>query len=100
MGGVLGVVLAVVGAVIGAIIVPKDFDAFIIVASAFGGAAMVMAGAHLLFPGVGLFYRAAGGFLPALLTFVLSAVGIGWQFRTSPRGFDPNPSTATSQARP
>ena len=54
IGGVLGVVLAVVGAVIGAIIVPRYFDAFVIVASAFGGAAMVMAGAHWLFPGVGL----------------------------------------------
>ena len=81
VGGVLGVVLAVVGAVIGAIIVPRYFDAFVIVASAFGGAAMVMAGAHWLFPGVGLFDRAAGGFLPTLLTFVLSAVGIGWQFK-------------------
>jgi len=81
IGGVLGVVLAVVGAVIGAIIVPRYFDAFVIVASAIGGAAMVMAGAHWLFPGVGLFDRATGGFLPALLTFVLSAVGIGWQFK-------------------
>ncbi|MFZ0397040.1 MAG: hypothetical protein WAM06_03230, partial [Methyloceanibacter sp.] len=73
IGGVLGVVLAVVGAAIGAIIVPRYFDAFVIVASAFGGAAMVMAGAHWLFPGVGLFDRTTGGFLPALLTFVLSA---------------------------
>jgi hypothetical protein len=78
---VLGAVLAVVGAIIGAIIVPRYFDAFVIVASAFGGAAMVMAGAHWLFPGVGLFDRAAGGFMPALLTIVLSAVGIGWQFK-------------------
>ena len=81
VGGVLGVVLAVVGAIIGAGIVPRYFDAFVIVASAFGGAAMVMAGAHVLFPGVGLFDRAAGGFLPALVTFVLTAVGIGWQFK-------------------
>jgi hypothetical protein len=81
VGGVLGAVLAVVGAIIGAILVPRYFDAFVIVASAFGGAAMVMAGAHWLFPGVGLFDRAAGGFMPALLTIVLSAVGIGWQFK-------------------
>jgi hypothetical protein len=60
-------------------IVRKYFDAFVIVASAFGGATMVMAGAHWLFPGVGLFDRAAGGFLPTLVTFVLSAIGIGWQ---------------------
>ena len=81
VGGLLGAVLALVGAVIGAIIVPRYFDAFVIVASAFAGAAMVMAGAHWLFPGVGLFDRAAGGLLPTLLTFVLSAVGIGWQFK-------------------
>jgi hypothetical protein len=71
----------VVGAIIGAIIVPRYFDAFVIVASALGGAAIVMAGAHGLFPGVGLFDRVAGGFMPALLTIVLSAVGIGWQFK-------------------
>ena len=81
VGGVLGAVLAVVGAIIGAIIVPRYFDAFVIVASAFGGAAMVIAGAHWLFPGIGLFDRAAGGFMPAVLTIVLSAVGIGWQFK-------------------
>ena len=81
VGGVLGAVLAVVGAVIGAIIVPRYFDAFVIVASGFGGAAMVMAGAHLLFPGVGLFDRAAGGFLPTLEMFVLAVIGIGWQFK-------------------
>jgi hypothetical protein len=44
IGGVLGIVLAVVGAVIGASLVPRYFDAFIIGASAFGGAAMLMAG--------------------------------------------------------
>jgi hypothetical protein len=30
---------------------------------------------------VGLFDRAAGGFLPALEMFVLSAIGIGWQLK-------------------
>ncbi len=81
LGGVLGVILAVVGAVYGAGIVPRYFDAFVIVASAFSGAAMTMAGAHYLFPGVGLFDRAAGGLLPALLTLVLTVAGIAWQFR-------------------
>src|SRR5262245_39989453 len=79
IGGVLAAVLALVGALTGGILVPRYFDAFVIVVSAFAGAAMLMAGAHWLFPGVGLFDRAAGGFLPTLLTFVLSFVGIGWQ---------------------
>jgi hypothetical protein len=39
-----------------------------------------MAGAHLL-PGVGLFDRFAGGFPPRLVTIVLTAIGICWQFR-------------------
>ena len=54
-----------VGAIIGGIIVPTYFDAFIIVASAITGAAMVLAGAHWLFPGVGLLDRVPpGGFPP------------------------------------
>ena len=81
VGGAVGVVLAVVGAIIGGIIVPRYFDAFIIVASAVTGAAMVLAGAHWLFPGVGLLDRAAGGFLPALELFILSVIGMAWQFK-------------------
>ncbi len=79
-GGFLGTVLAAIGGFIGAGVVPKYFDSFIIVASAFGGAVLVMAGAHLLLPGVGLFDRAAGGILPTLMTIVLTVVGISWQF--------------------
>jgi hypothetical protein len=81
VGCVLGAVLALVGALVGGMLVPRYFDAFLIVVSAVAGAAMLMAGAHWLFPGVGLFDRAAGGFLPTLLTIVLSAVGIGWQVK-------------------
>ena len=81
MGGVLGIVLAVIGAIIGASIVPRYFDAFVIGASAFGGAAMLMAGAHSLFPGVRMFDRASGGLVPAIVTFVLTLIGISWQFK-------------------
>ena len=81
MGGVLGIVLAVIGAIIGASIVPRYFDAFVIGASAFGGAAMLMAGAHSLFPGVRMFDRASGGWVPAIVTFVLTLIGISWQFK-------------------
>ena len=80
-GGFLGVALAVIGGVIGANVVPKYFDMFIIGATAFSGAALVMVGANLLLPGVGLFDRAAGGIVPALMTMGLTVVGIGWQFR-------------------
>jgi len=80
-GGFLGIALAVIGGVIGANVVPKYFDMFIIGATAFSGAALVMAGANLLLPGVGLFDRAAGGIVPALMTMGLTVVGIGWQFR-------------------
>jgi hypothetical protein len=78
-GGVLGALLAVVGGVIGASVVPRYFDSFIIVASAFGGAVLLMAGAHLLLPGVGLFDRGSGDVIPRLLTIVLTLIGIGWQ---------------------
>jgi hypothetical protein len=91
IGGFFGVILAVVGSLAGAIIVPTFFDSFIIAASAFGGAAIVMAGAHLLLPGVALFDRSAGGFLPALLTLVLTAVGMGWQLNNISAWVRPRP---------
>ena len=78
---ILGVALALVGAVIGAIIVPKYFDTFVVVVSAFCGAAMVMAGAHLLFPELGVFDRSAGSFMQPLITLALTAVGISWQYK-------------------
>jgi hypothetical protein len=49
-------------------------------ASAIGGAAVVMMGANHVFPDIGLFDRATGGVLPALLTIVLAIVGVGWQY--------------------
>jgi hypothetical protein len=105
--GVIGVVLAVVGAAIGAIIVPRYFDAFVIVSSAFAGAAMVLAGAHWLFPGVGLFDRAAGGLLPALELFILSVIGIAWQFKNIVAWVRPQPlygdisgTSVKNQSRP
>src|SRR5262245_13372832 len=107
LGGVIGVILAVVGAAIGAIIVPRYFDAFVVVSSAFAGAAMVLAGAHWLFPGVGLFDRAAGGLLPALELFVLSVIGIAWQFKNIVAWVRPQPlygdisgTSVKNQSRP
>jgi hypothetical protein len=79
--GLLAFILTVFGAVIGASVVPRYFDAFIIGASAFAGAAMLMAGAHKLLPGVGFFDRASGGMLPSMVTLVLAVLGVGWQYK-------------------
>jgi hypothetical protein len=81
IGGIVGTVLVVAGGLVGAMIVPQVFDSIVIAASAFGGATMAMAGAHLLLPGVRLFDRLAGGLSPRLMTIVLAVIGIGWQFR-------------------
>src|SRR5262245_46298511 len=91
IGGILGTTLVVAGALVGAIIVPQVFDAIIIAASALGGATMVIAGAHQLLPGVGLFDRFAGGLPPRLMTIVLTVIGIGWQFRNIEKWVQPHP---------
>ena len=79
LGGFVGTVLALICGLIGGFIVPRYFDSLIIAATAFGGAALVMTGAHLVLPGVGLFDRAAGGVFPALITLVLAVAGVTWQ---------------------
>ena len=81
IGGIIGLLLAAVLGFAGARVVPRVFDSFIIGASAVGGAAMVMTGAHYLFPGVELFDRSAGGLLPSLVAFGLAAIGIIWQMK-------------------
>jgi hypothetical protein len=78
-GGFFGRILALVCGVVGATLVPRFFDLFVIGASAVSGAAMVMTGANHIFPGLGVFDRAAGGVLPALLTLVLAVAGVTWQ---------------------
>ena len=79
LGGAFGVLLAVVLGAAGGIIVPRIFDTFVIVASAVGGAGLIMNGAHLILPGLGLLDRSSGRFLPSLLTAILAVIGIGWQ---------------------
>ncbi|MFT3730500.1 MAG: hypothetical protein QM780_03605 [Hyphomicrobium sp.] len=78
-GGFLGTALAIVFGVMGASVVPRYFDQFIIVSSAFAGAALVMAGANALFPGVGIFDRSQGAIVPTFLTLALAVAGIIWQ---------------------
>jgi hypothetical protein len=75
--GFLGILLAVAGGVIGAMLTSRFFDLFVVVASAFGGATLVVAGAKSLLLTMGL--PAPGTLLPALTTVALSLIGVGWQ---------------------
>jgi hypothetical protein len=79
LGGFFGTILALICGLIGGFIVPRYFDSLIIAASAFGGAVLLMAGANLILPGVGLFDRAAGGVVPAFITLALAIAGVSWQ---------------------
>ena len=81
LGGFFGVLLAIACGLLGGLIVSLFFDRFVIAASAISGAIVAMAGAHHLFPGVGLFDRAGGGLLPSLVTLVLALLGVFWQYR-------------------
>jgi len=101
IGGIVGTALVIAGGLVGAIIVPQIFNSIIIAASAFGGATMIVAGAHLLLPGVGVFDRFAGGLPPRLITIVLTAIGIGWQFSNIERWvqFQPLPGDVSAAAR-
>ncbi|MET0193278.1 MAG: hypothetical protein ABW200_07875 [Hyphomicrobiaceae bacterium] len=78
-GGFLGILLAVAGGVIGAMLTSRYFDLFVVVASAFGGATLMVAGAKALMLNMG--WPAPGTLLPALITVVLSMIGVGWQMR-------------------
>jgi hypothetical protein len=107
LGGFFGRILALVCGVIGGFLVPRFFDLFVVAASAVSGAAMVMIGAHHLLPGVGVFDRAAGGMLPALLTIVLAVVGMSWQYaniekwiQLLPMGRDVSVASAKKQNGP
>lgn len=79
-GGLLGTVLAILFGLLGAALVPRVFDSIIVVASAITGAAMVVAGATLLLPGVPALDVNRPGFAATILIAVLSVVGIVWQF--------------------
>jgi hypothetical protein len=82
LGGVVGICLAVAGGIVGAMLTSKYFDLFVIAASAFGGATLVVAGLQvpLLIAG-----SSAGSLIPALLTLVLSLIGVSWQLNNAAR---------------
>lgn len=80
--GILGFFIMVGGAIVGALITLVLFDPFIIIASAFGGAGLVMDGVYLLFSFDFLNRNdiQQGEILPIVIWVVLGAVGLGWQF--------------------
>lgn len=93
LSGFSGVVLAVGGGLIGAAVALRYFDLFIVTASAFGGAALVVTGAQLLLPTPA---EPSGSFLPALLAIILGVFGLRWQLsniaswvRSEPAAADP-----------
>ncbi len=82
--GFLGVVIMAIAAFIGAGIVLRVFDAFIIGATALGGAGLAMDGAHLVFRSLGILDRTTivnGAVTPLIIWLVLGAIAIGWQFK-------------------
>lgn len=97
LGGVLGLALAVLLGTLGGILLPRLFDTLIVIASAAGGAAMVMNGAHFLLPGLDLLDRSSGRLLPALLTGVLAGIGIVWQLSNIAKWID---ATGVADDRP
>ena len=83
VSGFFGVVIMAVAAVIGAGITLAVFDAFIVVASAFGGAGLAMDGLHLIFKSIDILDRTAianGALVPMIIWIVAGSIAMGWQF--------------------
>lgn len=81
--GVLGVALMLVGSIVGALLTLVFFDPFIIFATAFAGASLIMDGLFIIIPQLDMLDRTqiqSGQFLPTVIWIVLAAVGLGWQF--------------------
>ena len=81
--GFLGVTIMAIAAVLGAFVTLAVFDTFVVVASAFGGAGLIMDGVHLLFRSWTLFDRSAiadGALAPLVIWLVAGAIAMGWQF--------------------
>ena len=81
--GFLGIAIMIVAGVIGAGITLAVFDAFIVVASALGGAGLAMDGLHLIFASIEILDRTAianGAVVPLIIWIVASTIAMGWQF--------------------
>lgn len=77
--GFVGAAVAISGGLLGATIAPKYFDFFIVAASAFGGATLVVAGAQMFLPTAT--EASSGSVLPMLLTAILTVIGVHWQLK-------------------
>jgi hypothetical protein len=84
LGPVLAIVVALVGAAVGGLLIRTVFDQVIVIASAISGAALVMDGASLIFPGLTILNRGAivsnGRWVALLIWVALAAAGVAWQF--------------------
>lgn len=86
--GFLGLIVMMSAAVLGAVLTLKVFDSFIVVASAYGGAGLVMDGAHLIFRSLDIIDRSAiaGGAVPPLLVWIAAGtIALAWQFKNLDR---------------
>ena len=83
-------ILATIGGIIGATLALRYFDVFIVVASAFGGAALIVTGAQLLLPTPA---EHSASILPALLTVILGTFGLRWQISNIASWVPPEPGT-------
>lgn len=84
-------ILAMIGGVLGATIALRYFDVFLVVASAFGGAALIVTGAQLILPTP---LEPSGSILPALLTVILGTFGLRWQISNIASWVPPEAGTA------
>lgn len=91
LAGFSATILAAIGGIIGATIALRYFDIFIVVASAFGGAALIITGAQLLLPTSA---ELSGSVLPALLTIILGTFGLRWQISNIASWVPPQPDAA------
>jgi hypothetical protein len=103
VNGFFGAILTVGGGLLGGTVASKYFDLFIIAASAFGGATLVVSGAQLLLPVTS--DPTSWSTLPALITVILTVLGVRWQLSNIaswvpvPQDTLPNPTGNQSEPR-
>jgi hypothetical protein len=78
--GILAVALLFGGAVLGGIVGDRYFDYWWILASAFGGAWLLMHGLHLIFPSWSWLVPSTTNLVGLLVWVVLGALGAAWQW--------------------
>jgi hypothetical protein len=89
--------LAFACAIAGGILVPRFFNPFVIGASAFSGASLLMTGLHELAPGIRLFDSASGEPLAIAVLAILALVGVAWQAKNISSWIRMFPGSATAR---